>query len=185
MTLDTDRSWGVTYVFTCCLVIKIISVVTTYIFKDSLLETKMSYFHTSFCGCLKVFFFFFLPNLTFMEALKFCQNMSALPISEWNGPMRWYWWLTQFYRTFLRSSPPVIESSTVSEMSTSYIPNLVFFYNFCKSIIKQEFSPRRIKQQRKQLPRYLKEVIPWEVHYLCDICIDFTVTDGTAIHESR
>uniref|UniRef100_A0A8C0A9C0 non-specific serine/threonine protein kinase n=1 Tax=Bos mutus grunniens TaxID=30521 RepID=A0A8C0A9C0_BOSMU len=89
MTLDTDRSWGVTYVFTCCLVIKIISVVTTYIFKDSLLETKMSYFHTSFCGCLTVIFFFF-SNLTFMEALKFCQNMSALPISEWNGPMRWY-----------------------------------------------------------------------------------------------
>lgn len=90
MTLDTDRSWGVTYVFICCLVIKIISVVTTDIFKDSLLETEMSYFHTSFCGCLTVFFFFFFPNLTFMEALKFCRNMSALPISEWNGPMRWY-----------------------------------------------------------------------------------------------
>ncbi|XP_058395477.1 casein kinase I isoform X3 [Diceros bicornis minor] len=57
MTLDTDRSWGVTYVFICCLVIKIISVVTTYIFKDSLLETKMSYFHTSFCGCLTFMFF--------------------------------------------------------------------------------------------------------------------------------
>lgn len=62
-------------------------VVTTYVFKDSLLETKMSYFHTSLCGCL-TFTFFFFPNLIFMEALKFCQNMSALPISEWNGPMR-------------------------------------------------------------------------------------------------
>lgn len=30
--------------FICCLVIKIISVVTTYIFKDPLLETDMSYF---------------------------------------------------------------------------------------------------------------------------------------------
>lgn len=87
MTLDTDRSWGVTYVFICCLVIKIISVVTTYVFKDSLLETKMSYFHTSFRGYLT---FVFFSNLTFTEALKFCQNMSALPIIEWSGPMRWY-----------------------------------------------------------------------------------------------
>lgn len=31
---------------------------------------------------------FFFSNLTIMEALTFCQNMSALPISEWNGPMR-------------------------------------------------------------------------------------------------
>lgn len=85
VTLDTDRSRAVTWVFIFCLVMKIISVVTTYVFKDSLLETKMSYFHTSFCGCLT---FTFFSNLTFMEALKFCQNMSALPISEQNGPMR-------------------------------------------------------------------------------------------------
>jgi hypothetical protein len=87
MTLDTDRPWGVTYMFICCLGIKIISVVTTYIFKDSLLETKMSCFHTSFCGCLT---FIFFSNLTFMEALKFYQNVSALPISEWKGPMGWW-----------------------------------------------------------------------------------------------
>lgn len=86
VTLDTGRSGGVTCVFIFCLVMKIISVVTTYVFKDSLLETEMSYFHTSLCGCLT--FTFFFSNLTFMEALKFCQNMSALPISEWNGPMR-------------------------------------------------------------------------------------------------
>ena len=85
MTLDTDGSWGVTYVFIFSLVIEIISVVTTYIFKDSLLETEMSDFHTSFCGCLT---FIFFSNLTFTKALKFCQNMSALPISEWNGPMK-------------------------------------------------------------------------------------------------
>lgn len=84
MTLDTDRSWGVTYVFICCLVTKIISVVTTCIFKDSLLE-KCRTFILHFVVVLHSFFF---SNLTFMEALKFCQNMSALPISEWNGPMR-------------------------------------------------------------------------------------------------
>jgi hypothetical protein len=28
-----------------------------------------------------------------MEALKFYQNVSALPISEWKGPMGWWWWV--------------------------------------------------------------------------------------------
>ncbi|KAM5261922.1 casein kinase I isoform 6-T6 [Hipposideros larvatus] len=56
MTLDTDRSWGVTYVFICCLVTKIISVVTTCIFKDSLLE-KCRTFILHFVVVLRSFFF--------------------------------------------------------------------------------------------------------------------------------
>lgn len=40
-------------------------------------------------------------------------------------------------------------------------------------------------QQGKQSCPNIKEVISWEIHIcLCDICIDFSVTDGTAIHES-
>ena len=57
--LWTRTDHGELHVFIHCLVIKVISVLTTCIFKDSLLETKMSYFHTSFCGCLTVIFFFF------------------------------------------------------------------------------------------------------------------------------
>lgn len=83
VTLDTDRPRGASSMFIRRLVIEILSVVTTYIFKDSLLETKLSYFHTSFCGCLT---FILFSNLTFTEALKFCQNTSALPIRrEWTS----------------------------------------------------------------------------------------------------
>lgn len=91
MTLDTDRSRGVTYALVRRLVMKIISVVTTCVSKDSLLETKMSYSHTSFCGCLTFIWFCFVlfSNLTFTEALKFCQHLSALPVSERSGPVRW------------------------------------------------------------------------------------------------
>uniref|UniRef100_A0A9L0IPL3 non-specific serine/threonine protein kinase n=2 Tax=Equus TaxID=9789 RepID=A0A9L0IPL3_EQUAS len=88
MTLDTDRSWGVTYVFICCLVTKIISCSDHIYFQGLTLRNKnviLSYF------ILWLSYIHIFSNLTFMEALKFCQNMSALPISEWNGPMRWYW----------------------------------------------------------------------------------------------
>lgn len=86
------------------------------------------------------------------------------------------------------------KSSTVSSVSASYIPDLVFD-NFCKSIIKQECPsspppapppPRPVDRatEKTPLPPNVKEVILRDVPFLCGICIDFSITDGTAVRES-
>lgn len=79
--LDTDISWGVIYMFICCLVIKIISIVTTYIVKDSLLKQKR---HTFIFHFVVVLHSFPHPLFNFVEALESCQTwVLSHPWMEW------------------------------------------------------------------------------------------------------
>lgn len=141
--------------------------------------------HTSFCGCLT---FIFLSNLTFMEALRFCQNMSALPISvEWTSAVgltnTWTSvrdWRTQLHRTFPRSSSTVENSTGVPSVDSLHI--IWFFYVLNKNIIKQEFSSQWTVWWETLAQIFFLNVL--EKFLFCDICIDFSITDGTVIHES-